>query len=590
MKLNKKNFKRLREAVKRSYGKMEPFRKKRKELIKEFLGSEYNTSEKGKETYLNLLALAVNIYLRQLAVRAPSAVVTTPFENLRPMAYNLSIACEDAAEECDLGLVLRRAGADALFSPYAMIKIGLEYKGVDEYEGEEVDLTDPFVRNISYDDSVIDMSARSAYSPAFEGNRYYLTVEQFKETYPDVEIPKEFRDRKGAKEGGSETRSSEISHSADGEESLKDVIELWDIWLIQDRQLVTYFCNFEKEDQKPVHVIDDFDSMEKGPYRKLFFTGVPDNAMPLVPFGLVKNLHNLANSIFQRLSWQAQNKKSVEVFDNEDSARQFNKATDGEAILSLGAEPAHIETGGIDQPSFQLMLQVRDMFSWASGNIDSLGGLSAMSDTATQDKLLASSASAQIRDMQDAMSDFARSIFEQIAWYEWTDPIRTRIIEKPIPGTTLVIATPWTPETREGDFLDLNFDIIPQSMRDETPAQKLNDMMTILNQIIMPMYPMLQQQGVSIDTQRLISIISDYSNIPELEQVLVSATEQEIAQVQGNPNPEMTKFKPAETKRTYERVNRPGATRQGNDYAMSQALMGMNVQQSQKDALTRGIS
>jgi hypothetical protein len=127
-------------------------------------------------------------------------------------------------------------------------------------------------------------------------------------------------------------------------------------------------------------------------------------------------------------------------------------------------------------------------------------------------------------------------------------------------------------------------------MRDETPAQKLNDMMTILNQVIMPIYPLLQQQGISVDAQRLVSIISDYSNIPELEQVLVSATEQEISQIEGNPQPMMNSMKPAETRRTYERVNRPGATRQGNDYTMSQLLMGGNVQKDQAAATQRGIS
>ena len=586
---NEQTFKRLVDTVLKSYKDMESFRKNGKDLVESFIGSEYEVADKTvQDTYLNMLALAVNIYMRQLAVRAPSAVVTTPFENLRPLAYSLSIACADAAEECELGLVLRRAVMSALFFPFAMVKVGLEYNGTDEYNGEQIDITDPFVRNISFDDTVIDMSARSAYNPAFIGNRYYIPVEKFKETYPNASLPKDYKDNKGVKSQGAETRTSEISHKSNGDEDFQDMIELWDIWLTGERKLVTYFANFTTK--KPINVIEDFDASEKGPYRRLFFTGVPDNAMPLPPFGLVKNLHDLANHIFRRLAFQAKNKKSVEMFDNPESAELFNKALDGMAIVGTGAEPQHIETGGIDQPSFQLMLQVRDMFSWAAGNIDSLGGLSPMSDTATQDKLLASSASAQIRDMQDATSDFARSIFEQIAWYEWTDPIRTRIIEKPIPHTDVVIPVEWSPETRQGDFLDLNFDIIPQSMRDETPAQKLNDMMTILNQIIMPMYPLLQQQGVSIDTQRLISIISDYSNIPELEQVLVSASDTEMMQPEGNPQPMLMGGKPQSTTRQYDRVVRPGATRQGNDYAMSQALMGMGVQKDQMNATQRGVS
>jgi len=77
-----------------------------------------------------------------------------------------------------------------------------------------------------------------------------------------------------------------------------------------------------------------------------------------------------------------------------------------------------------------------------------------------------------------------------------------------------------------------------------------------------------------------------YTNLPELEGVLSFPGRMEPQEIQENPNPST---KPAQTTRTYERINRPGATRSGKDHAMSQLLAGGNVQNSEKMALFRGV-
>lgn len=590
---NKDDFKRLKNTVRLSYRKMEPFREKRSDLVKAFTGSEYGGSKRAKTVYLNLLHLATQIYVRQLAVRAPKAKITCPYQKLKPLAYNLTLACEEAADETGLGLVLRRGVTDALFSPMAVVKLGLEYTGKEEYGSEEIDMTAPFVRNVSFDDYVQDMSARSAYKPSFMGDRYFITKDKFKKVY-NKSIPKDERWNNESKpRGGSDSnRAENISHEpASGETSkFEDVVELQDIWIPDQEIFVTYF--YSKSTDKPLRVIDDFDTSEKGPYRRLWFTGVPDNAMPMPPFGQVKDIHMVANNILRRLVYQAENHKRVTAFKNSEDAEKFNRTKDGHATTYDGVPPEDLEAGGIDQPSMAFFIQLKDLFSWSAGNLESLGGLSPMSETAKQDKMLLESASAQVRDMQDAATDFARSIFEQIAWYEWTDPIRRRTLKKEVPGTDIVIPVKWTPETRQADFLDFNFDIVPVSMRDELPEKKMQDIQAVLRQVVEPMMPFLQQQGMTIDVQRLIDIASDYVNLPELSQIIVPVSgESNNPELRptGNPEPQ-TAGKPAETKRTYERVNRPGATRVGKDMALMQTLLGGNAQKSEKESIFRGVS
>jgi len=585
---NKEDFKSLVNAVRESRRKMQVFREKRKALISLFCGSEYSADAEAKKVYLNLMSMATNIYVRQCAVRAPTARVTSPYMELRPTAKNLSLACLDASQECDFGRTLRRAVTEAIYSPMATVKIGLEHTStVRGKDGENLDVTEPFIKLVSFDDYVRDMSSRSAYEPAFEGDMYYLDRDLVYERYPKAKELNLTADDLGTQGDDGGERAEAISHSpGSGEENWKNRIALQDVWLTKERLLVTYVVS---KPDFPLAVVD-LDSPEEGPYHSLWFTDVPDNAMPLPPFSLLKNIQELANSLFRRLAAQAQAQKRVVAFADEDSAVNFKKAHDGDGIQWSGQKPESIEVGGIDQVTLAMFIQVKDLFSWASGNLDSLGGLSPMAETAKQDQMLAKSASAQLADMQDATAEFAQKIFRQIAWYEWTDPVRERVLQREVPGTDITIPVEWNAETRQGDFLDFNFSINPQSMREDTPGAKIQKLQGILTQFFGPMQPFMQQQALTVDVRRMTHMLADCSNLPELEQLIISVDPNKILEnggPSGNPTPGT---KPANTHRTYERVNRPGATRPGKDIALMQTLLGGNPQPAEAAAISRGAS
>ena len=584
---NRMDFKQLVDAANESDRKLMPFREKRKALVSLFCGSEYSDDGEAKKVYLNLLSLATNIYVRQCAVRAPTARVTSPYVELRPTAANLSLACREAARECKLGLTLRRAVTEAMFSPLATVKVGLQRTGEKDVNGQNVDVTEPFVKLVSFDDYVRDMSARSAYEPAFEGNTYYLSREELEEKYPKAKRLKLTADDLGMQSTYGDERTESISHSpGSGEDNWRQRVAVRDLWLKKERLLVTYV---KSRPDFPIGVIE-LDSPEEGPFHSLWFTDVPDNAMPLPPFSVLKNIQELANSMFRRLAHQAQIQKRVVGFSDEESANRFKNVKDGDGLLWTGQKPENIQVGGIDPKDLALLIQLKDMFSWAAGNLDSLGGLSPMAETAKQDEMLAKSASAQLADMQDAAAGFAHQVFRQITWYEWTDPVRERILEKEIQGTDVVIPARWSRATRQGDFLDFNFYINPQSMRENSPAAKIQKLNGILTQFYQPLMPFFQQQGLTVDIRGLNQMIADYANLPELEQLIISLDPNVGADTEGpvgNPNPV---GKASNTTRTYERVNRPGATRVGKDMALMQTLMGGNVQPAESEAMFRSVS
>ena len=584
MNLNdEKQFKALVEAVDTSRKKMAPFRAQRTELLSLFTADRYGDNDGEKETYVNLLALATSVYVRQLAVRAPVAQVTSPSRSLRPMAKNFELACQEVARETKLGETLRKMVTDALFSPMAVAKVGIQITGTEDVDGEVVDVMDPFVKKVSFDDYVRDMSARAADSPKFEGDQYTMSLEEALSLYPTI---KGFNlgsgDDIGTENEDGEERAEHLAHDkVFGDDHYSKQVLLQDIWLIDERKMVTYMV---KHPHKPLRIVD-LDVDEEGPYRSLYFQEVPDNGMPLPPFSILRNIFELTNSLYRRMAYQAKKQKRVVGFADEDSALRFNKARDGDGVHWSSQKPEDIAAGGIDQTNLAFFLQSKDQFSWLAGNLDTMGGLSPMSETAKQEQLLSQTTNAQMADMQDATSAVAESIFRAIAFYEWTEPVRERMLQKPVPGgADVVLSVNWTPETRQADFLDFNFTISPQSMREDSPAAKSEKLLATLQQVILPLLPNLQSQGLQLDAQRLIELLSDYQNLPELEQLLVTS-EGAIAAEQIAGNPEPAAAKPSHTHRTYERINRAGATRHGKDDVLSRIALGAGVQESEQLSL-----
>ena len=97
------------------------------------------------------------------------------------------------------------------------------------------------------------------------------------------------------------------------------------------------------------------------------------------------------------------------------------------------------------------------------------------------------------------------------------------------------------------------------------------------------MLQMLQENGKMFDMDRVISLLSEYNNIPELMDIIVNQDGQPLAGNQPlgkKPGSNM----PNNTTRTYERVSRPGATDRGQNQMMQQMLAAQGNQQPQMNS------
>jgi len=574
------SFKDLKKAIDWSIRQLETPRQKRVEAVKQYVGSHYATQGAEKRVPTNFLELAVTIYTRQLAAQAPRALVTTGNASLRPFARNTEIALNQVPDEINLGATLRRAVLEALFS-MGIVKVGICSTGVKILDH---DYGESYVDVVNLDDYFCDMSAKSRAGIQYEGNDYWVPVDAARALYEGKSTDIE-PDQHTVTGDQGEARAEAVT-TDEGADLYKEKVWLRDVWTPKDNKLVTYGVKSLK-----LFNSVDWDGPEHGPYHMLGYSDVPGNLLPLPPVSLWRDLHELGNSLFRKLGRQADAKKTVAAFQGGSDAdvEALKNAADGEGIRISGPKLDNVVVGGIDAPTLAFYLQIQGLFSYFAGNLDSMGGLAPMTDTVGQDKLLNEAASARLDHMREQTINFTKGIFKSLAWYEWTDPVRERIIEKPVPGTDITVRRVWSEATREGDFLEYNFDIDAYSMQDNTPSTKLQRIGMALERFVFPALPMLEQQGGQVDFQSLLSLVGRLGNVPELQDIVKFQTPDEGTPIQeaGASKPAAM---PANTNRTYTRVSRPGASRRGKEDTLSKMLMGGNVQPAEAAVAGRQVS
>lgn len=571
---------RLHASIKRSNEKLGKLREERLDAVKQFVGAHYSENGADKVVPTNMIELATTVYLRLLAARAPRCVVSTDIRALRPFAADMEIVLNQIPGEIGLSDTLRRAVMEAMFS-IGIVKVGIGAQNSTSKLGDE-----PFVCNVQLDDYFVDMSARSWNEIQYEGDDYWIDLEQAKSLYGE-EL---FADSYDGTSDDGQTQANSIGNGESGFEFC-DRILLRDVYLVRENKLVTYAVKTMKVLREV-----DWDGPEGTPYLKLFFSDVPGNLMPLAPVAVWRDLHNLGNVLFRKLGKQAQSRKAVLAFQggSDEQIQRFKNAKDGDGIRYDGSKPESIVAGGIDQPTLAFYLSAWDRFNVICGNLDSLGGLSAQADTASQEKLIGDASSARIKAMGDSVTEFARQIFKRLAWYLWTDPVAERHYHKMMSKEYGIgVSKKWTPETRDGDFLDYNFDIDVFSMQDDSPSTRLQKLMTVFERFILPLQDQLAQQGAYIDMRSLADYISKNSNLPELMEMVKFQDAQSQTDREPYGSPEPTTEAPRKSpfsRREYVRVNRPGATRHGRDAALMQTLLGGHVQDSEAAGLAAGRS
>ena len=302
--------------------------------------------------------------------------------------------------------------------------------------------------------------------------------------------------------------------------------------------------------------------------------------MPVPPARALLPLHNFINALLNKLESQARRQKSLTVVDRaaDDDAETITKANDGDAIgLNNPAAAQEISYGGPNPMNHNMAIWSISEFDEHAGGLQGLSGTAPQSETYKQDQLLKDSANTLIDSMRKMILQTVNKIIYAHAWYIWTDPIRDYEVVLTIPGTDFNKPVTITPEEREGDFLQYNFELDLYSMENTSPREKAAKIINLFQNIIMPSAQIAQQAGYIPNVKSILQQICELQGIPFSDLYIPMDA---VPQNDNLAAPPPERLSPAFRQSVNTRVSRPGATKEGmNNKIMSanSALMGQSA-------------
>jgi len=575
---NPKHITRLRDAIKWSNDKKEPFMEQRIEHMRQLAGHQFGDQAADDRVAIPIIALAYRIYKRFISMRSPQAIIETQFRELLPAKAKFEMALNFTLKKMKLGDALTDAASEALFRR-GCIQIGINPNG--ELFGESILL----------ENQILDMRARSKTEVGFAGHTFLMGIDEAREN-PKFSAkgrkalklydPEENAERDGVRY---DSRSESISLGQGmNEEGIEDRVELTQLWIPSTRTIL--IMGPQEICKEPLQIIEDWVGPEDGPYIDLSFGLVPGNMMPQGLISMLYEMHITANILFNKAVRQAERQKTnlLAKDSSKDEGDKIADAEDGKMIFT--SDPAAFKeysTGGANQQTLAMVMWAKQMAMLVGGNLESLGGLGAQSGTYGQDRLLAESANETIADVEQDVIEFAGKVIHSVAWHLWNDPLVDIKLMRPIGKTGLSIPTRFTPESRKGEFFDYDFSIEPYSLKPKSPGERKALATAFLTQIVMPLLPAMQQAGHAVDWEFVLKLFARYTNMPELDHMILYTGEQNHDE--GMPE---GGGMPANTTRRYVRENRSTATRQGQEQAMISKMMAGGNNSPEMAALGKG--
>lgn len=530
---NPKHRERLSKSVTYCRNDLAVYRKNRKIVLKEYVGTHYSDDGAEKEVVLNLIGLFIDTMARFLAAQAPRALFKTAHAAVKQGAKRAELRTNTRAKEQHLERFFQKAARHALVS-MAIGKVGIASGRNVEIGNTIYDVGNAFAGIVDLDDWVHDTLSDQWEEQQFRGNLYYPRIDVLEDnnTFTPEIIEKlrlRSQDRTSTLEDG-EDRAETIAH---GDREYHNEFApracLWDIYLPYEGLLCTFAANPQSgdviDDDEPLSV-REWDGPDEGPYLPLFFRDVVGNAMPLPPVAHLLPLHNIVNSCLRKIGDDVERHKRVGIVapKGKQTAEDVKRAYNGKIIVGDPNAVTEVEFGGPNSLSMAFAVWGKNLFTRdATGGLELLGGMAAGAETLGQEQMLFGTASRQVQEMQDRMLAFASQVMRHMAWWDWTNPVDNFEVPYQAEGSDEEVLIRITPQERAKiDLLNLNIEILPYSMQYTTPSERVQKLLQIWSNVILPALPFFQSQGQVPDARRILSDLSEYTDLPELQEWMTS--------------------------------------------------------------------
>jgi hypothetical protein len=581
---------RLCTAVERARLALRRPRELRFNLVRKFAGTHYSEEGADKIQPLNMLSLYVNVVARQLAPKTPRVMLSTFNQAAKPTVYAMQAWLNKEIEKTELDRMFDRCVRDGLFG-MGICKVGIATPADAAHFGWQVDAAEPYAESVDFDDFVFDLHARTWEEVTFIGHRVRRPLEVVKGDKNYQRGRKELQpsqDRLFNQQG--DPRVSVIGRTVyqSSEQEFEDHVDLWEIYLPRHKCVYTLIANDNGscqlcEDGEPLRE-QDWIGPDHGPYHLLGYGLIPGNLMFKAPLQDLADQSEFINVLYRKIIRQCDRQKTLLLVAGAADAdgKRAVDAEDGEAIRVDNPERVkEVAFGGPSQLNWGVFVDAIQRFNFIAGNIEASGGLSPQATTATQDKMLAASASGAIQDKQEYTQIFVEDVLTSLAWFQHHHPTKDMKTQFQLPGLPDIgIPINASPQQRQQipwDDLDVKLDVY--SVAHSTPQSRANDLTQIVMQIITPMMQSLQQAGVQFDAQKFLKKLGEYKDMPDLAELLTlreppqdpNGSSSGGASDDGAP-------KPAETTRNYVRTSQSERTQGATDKGLAAQLISGNSQ------------
>lgn len=528
-------------------------RQQRFDAVKQYVGMHWSEEGASKEVYLNLLAAYINIVGRKLIAHNPRVSLSTWRRQAKPVVDAMEDWANIEIEDLNLVNTLQRVVIDALFN-VGIVKVALATPADSALAQWNVKAGQPVAERIDLDDFVFDVHARDFSECGFIGHRFRVPLRVVRESKIYGQGRKDLQasaDEYFNTEGDERIGNLGRTYLAGNDEEYEDFVTLWEIYLprhrvvvtLSDEQLAQSMTEQGRRSRSYGQALrtQPWLGPDSGPYHVLGFGVVPGNTLPKAPVQDLIGLHEAVNEILRKLIRQAKAYKKMTGVGggNTEDAQRLMEGNDGDAIkVNRPDQITQIETGGPAQTLFQLFMALKELFSWLSGNLDIMGGLSPQARTAHQDEMLNQNSTATVGEMQQRTVDFTSSVVKALCWYWHHDPNKIQRSEFSLPGMPTMtmpravypnrprFTNPRHPKFRKKNlvrshrFEDLRIKVDPFSMQHTSPQQRLQNLNQIISTIYLPMQQLAAQQGIHLDLNAYFEKIAKFTDEPDLEQLL----------------------------------------------------------------------
>lgn len=586
---------RLCQDMYRSRLSLKAYRENVVQMARLVVGTHWSELGADKPQPLPLLSMYQSTLIRKLVAANPRVSVTTWSPQMKAQASALEGWMNPEIENMDLAGTLKRVASSSLYSVGVTV-VGLAMPANAARANWDIRVGEPFADDVLLDDLVFDMHARSHREFGYVGHRYRVPIDVIKDSklYDKSRLKLEpMEDSQFNKEG--DLRIGVLGRDFySSKEEWEDSVDLWDLYIPRHRMVITLpdssVWSGEGNSETPLRIAD-WVGPDEGPYHFLRLGNeVPGNALTSAPMQTVVDLHEAANNALRKLMRQVHRQKDNLIVGGgaTDDATTLTNLSDGDAGAINNLQALEQKSyGGPNPQVFAAFQAFKELFSWSAGNLESLAGLSPQAKTASQDKMLSEASSGMVAAMQDQVLAHAEDVVKSLAWYWWNHP-RMEMRSKFEPGGNAAYAIPRTLKPanapsgvrRTGRLSDLDFKIQPFSLQGSTPQQKAATISGLMTNSVMPILPLLQQQGVSIDLAEFMRMMAKYLDLPELPQIVKTVQPVEPQGGQQSQGGGM----PASTNRTYTRRSEGNQT-EANKAQTSRMMMSGQMSQGEKNGM-----